>query len=115
MQAVLCLVEHNRLRTVDHVVGYLLAAMRWQAMHEDRAAIGRCHKFGVDLIGRQHLTAESLVDVAHRHPAIRDDRVGALHRLKWIADQRDMGAGPLCPFEQTGLRIESIRGCDIEL
>jgi hypothetical protein len=35
MQAVLRLVEHHRLRPVDHLVGDFLAAMGRQAVHED--------------------------------------------------------------------------------
>ena len=44
MQAVLRLVEHHRLRPVDHLVGDLLAAMRRQAMHEHRVRLGLRHQ-----------------------------------------------------------------------
>jgi len=36
MQSILGFVEHDGLRTVDHIVGDFLAAMGRQAMHEDR-------------------------------------------------------------------------------
>ena len=40
VQAVLGLVEDHRLRPVDHLVGHLLAAMRRQAVHEQRVGLG---------------------------------------------------------------------------
>ena len=73
VQPVLGLVEHDRLRTVDHLVGDLLAAMGGQAMHEDRVLGGVAHQLGVDLIGREQVVAAAGVLVAHRHPAIGDD------------------------------------------
>ena len=40
MQAVLGLVEHHRLRPVDHLVRHFLAAMGGQAMHEHGVLLG---------------------------------------------------------------------------
>src|SRR5947209_16375284 len=40
MQPVFRLVEYHRLRAVDHVVRDLLAAVRRQAVHEDRVRLG---------------------------------------------------------------------------
>src|SRR5262249_58514208 len=42
VQAVLGLVEHNRLRPLDHLVRDLLAPMGPQAKHENRATSGPC-------------------------------------------------------------------------
>ena len=44
VQAVLGLVEHHRLRAVDHLVGHLLAAVGGQAVHEDRVGLGLGHQ-----------------------------------------------------------------------
>src|SRR5437868_901727 len=41
MQAIFGLVEHHRLRAVDHLVGDLFAAMGRQAMHEQRIGLGQ--------------------------------------------------------------------------
>src|ERR1700733_8463655 len=43
MQPVFGLVEHPRMRTVDHLVGDLLAAVCGQAMHEDGVRLGPGH------------------------------------------------------------------------
>ena len=40
VQAVFGLVEHDRLRAIDHLVGDLLAAMGGQAVHEQRVGLG---------------------------------------------------------------------------
>src|SRR5580698_1045718 len=44
MQPVLGLVEHHRVRAVDHLVGDLLATMGGQAVHEDRVRLGVSHQ-----------------------------------------------------------------------
>jgi len=41
VQAVFGLVEHHRLRAVDHFIGDLLAAMGGQAVHEQRIGLGQ--------------------------------------------------------------------------
>src|SRR5262245_29752950 len=50
VQTVLGLVEHDRLRTVDDLVGDLVAAMGGQAVHEQCIRLGQRHQPGVDLI-----------------------------------------------------------------
>src|SRR6266700_810483 len=76
VQTVFGLVEHHRLRTVDHLVGDFLAAMRGQAMHEQRVGSCQRHQLGVDLIGLQQIVAMFAVLVAHRHPGVGDDAIG---------------------------------------
>src|SRR5689334_10720539 len=51
VEAVFGLVEHDRLRTVDHLIGDFLAAMGGQAVHEDGITLGQRHQLAVDLIG----------------------------------------------------------------
>src|ERR1700676_1713819 len=50
VQAILGLVEHHRLRAVDHLVGDLVAAMRRQAMHEQCVRFRQRHQLGIDLV-----------------------------------------------------------------
>ena len=92
VQAVFRFVEHDRLGPVDHLVGHLLAAMGGQAMHEDRVRRGVAHELGVDLIGREQIVAPALVLVAHRHPAVRDDRRRVLRRRHRIDADGDVRA-----------------------
>src|SRR6516165_8475057 len=87
VQAVFRLVEHNRLRAVHHLVGDLLAAMCRQAMHEKRILLRQRHQLGIDLIGPQKIMAVLAVLVAHRHPGVGDDAIGAAHgRFRIVAD-----------------------------
>src|SRR5215218_6814092 len=64
VQPVLGLVEHDRARAVHDLVGDLLAAMRRQAMHEDRLLAGGAHQPGVDLVGLEQIVTAALVLVA---------------------------------------------------
>src|SRR5438046_2739118 len=57
VQAVLGLVEHDRLRPVDHLVGDLLAAVRRQAMHEHGAGVRQRHEPRIDLVALEHVVA----------------------------------------------------------
>lgn len=36
MQAVLGFIEHHRMRTIDHAIGYFDVAVGWQGVHIDR-------------------------------------------------------------------------------
>src|SRR5204862_6421658 len=49
VQAVLRLVPDDALRAVDHLRGDFLAAVRRQAVHEDRLLPRRAHHLGSDL------------------------------------------------------------------
>src|SRR5262249_21733434 len=49
VKAVLGLFPDHALRAVDHLGGDLLAAMRRQAVHEERFALSGLHHLGVDL------------------------------------------------------------------
>src|SRR3954452_18698099 len=100
VQPVLGLVEHDRARAVHDLVGDLLAAMRRQAMHEDRLLAGGVHQPGVDLVGLEQVVTSALVLVAHRHPAIGHDRGGAFDGLERVARDHDPGALALCPAQE---------------
>src|SRR5580700_5746987 len=78
VQPVLGLVEHHRLRAVDHVVGDLFAAMGRRAMHEDGIGLGAGHQPRIDLIALEQVMAPRAVAVAHGDPGIGNDAVGAL-------------------------------------
>src|SRR5258708_13141675 len=57
VQAIFGLVEHHRLRTVDHLVGDFVTAMSGKAMHEQRVGFRQRHQLGVDLIRLQQIVA----------------------------------------------------------
>src|SRR5262249_25841415 len=77
MQAVLGLVEHDRLRPVDHLVRDLLAAVRRQAMHEHRARIRPRHQPGIDFIALEQVVAAVGAPRPPPKPAIRRPRHSA--------------------------------------
>ena len=51
VQTVFRLVKHHGLRAVHHLVGHFAAAVRGQAVHENRILLGQAHHLRVDLIG----------------------------------------------------------------
>src|SRR6202023_1798410 len=85
----------------------LLATMGRQAMHEDRVLACGGHQFRVDLVGRKQSMAKGLVHVTHRNPAIRDDRIRPVHRLRGMVDELHAGARTARPIDEPGLWIES--------
>ncbi len=89
VQAVLRLVEHHRLRPVDDLVGHLLAPVGGQAVHEQRVGLGAGHQPVIDLVGLQQVVPARAVAVAHRHPGVGDDAVGAFHGLVRIGADAD--------------------------
>src|SRR5579862_8458989 len=93
VQPVLGLVEHHRLRPVDHLVGDLLAAMGRQAVHEDGVGLGARHQPRIDLIALEQVMAPRAVAVAHGDPGIGDDAVGALDGFLRVRTDVDLGAG----------------------
>src|SRR5580704_17812481 len=93
VQPVLGLVEHHRLRAVDHLVGDLFAAMGRQAVHEDGAGLGACHQPRIDLIALEQVMAPRAVAVAHGDPGTGDDAVGALDGFLRVGADVDLGAG----------------------
>ena len=92
MQPILGFIEDNRLRTVDDLIGHLLAAVCGQAMHEQRIRSGLGHQAGIDLVPLEDVVPKLAVAIAHRHPCIGNHAVRILDRgIRIIADQ-DGGA-----------------------
>src|ERR1700731_2301082 len=98
VQPVLGLVEHHRLRAVDHFVGDLLAAMGRQTMHEDSVGLGAGHQPRIDLVALEQVMAPRAVAVAHGDPGIGHDAVGALDRFFRVGADADLGARRFYPF-----------------
>ncbi len=95
MQAVLRLVPHDALRAVDDFTRDFLAAVRRQAMHEDRIGSGHCHHVGIDAPVREG-GAPLLVFrlVAHAGPDIGRDQVrssAGFHRILELPQHRCRG------------------------
>ena len=80
VQSVLSFVEHHRLRAVNDLVGDFLAAVRRQAMHEQRVGLGLRHQAGIDLVSLKDIVSVPAVTIAHRHPSIGDHAVGIFDR-----------------------------------
>src|SRR5438876_12328502 len=55
VQAVLRLVQHDRARAVEDRVGDLLAAVRGQAVHDERARLGEADQRVVELVAAEGL------------------------------------------------------------
>src|SRR3989441_2880776 len=90
VEAILGLIEHDRLGPVDHLVGDLESSMGRQAVHHDRVLLRVVHEGGVDLVEAEHLLAFLLLLLlTHRDPDIRVDDVGALHGPDRIVHDSD--------------------------
>ena len=114
MQAVLGLVPHRRLRTVDHLRRHLIAAMGGEAMHEDRILVSFSNHLAIDLEGTERRIAPVSVIVAHRHPYIGRHAIGAPRGLKLVLAHLDLCALLLRPREQLGRRREILGRGDVE-
>jgi hypothetical protein len=83
---VLGLVPDDRLRPVDHLGLDLLAAMRRQAVHEERVGARRGHHLGVDApVGEGDPALGVLGLVAHARPDVGGDDVGIAAGVERIA------------------------------
>src|SRR5436190_20741595 len=79
VQAVLGLLVDDRRRSVHDVVGRFFAAVRGEAVHEDRVP-GRTHQALVHLEGREDLAALLRLGLlAHRRPRVGIDGGDAIN------------------------------------
>ena len=87
MQPVLSLIEDHRYRGFEDVGRDLFAAMRRQAVHEERAGSGRLHQRAVHLEGTKREPAGGrLLFLSHRRPDVGIDGVDTGHRLAGIPE-----------------------------
>src|SRR5829696_6974515 len=93
VQAVLRLIEDDRGRRVDHLVGHLVAAMSWEAMHKN-CLFGRArHQLRVHLVGPEKgIPSRGFALVAHRGPDIGVYRVRLRHSFNRIVGYADAAA-----------------------
>src|SRR5581483_2886348 len=71
VQTVFRLVENDRNRGFQHGPGHFIAAMRRQAMHEQRAGLGARHEAVVHLEGSEYLAARfAFLFLAHTGPHV---------------------------------------------
>ena len=88
VQPVLGLLPHHALRAVDHLRGDLLAAVRRQAVHEQRVLLRRLHHLGVDHPVLEVALARLVLRLeAHRGPDVGGDQVGAFRRSHRIEER----------------------------
>ena len=84
--------EDDRVRTVGHLVGQFLVAMRGQAVHDDHILLRFADQFGIDLVRREDLLAfGGLLLLPHRGPGVGVDDVGVFHRRVRVAQEREFG------------------------
>src|SRR5579862_1506440 len=115
MQAILGLIEHHRLRTVDDIVGDLLTAMSRQAVHHERIARGALQNRLVDLkILEVALPLRRFLLLSHRGPGVGVNHVGVLDRLDRIAGDDAELLAPH-PIGECLLRLVARRARDAQL
>src|SRR5919108_3274761 len=61
VQPILGLIERDGARPVEHLVGDLLAAVRGQAVHDERARLGEADQRLVELVAAEGLLALDLL------------------------------------------------------
>ena len=82
VQPVLGLVPDDALRAVDDLGRDLLAPVRRQAVQDDCSRVGEGHRGRVDGVrDERRRTVAGLGLLAHRHPGVGDDDIGALDRV----------------------------------
>ena len=65
VQAVLGLIEYDRMGAVDHLVRHLVSAMGRKAVHEQGISLGAREKLSVDLITPEQVVPARTIPVSH--------------------------------------------------
>src|SRR5579859_6118242 len=82
VQAVLCLGQHPRLWSIDHLVGNLFAPMRGQWVQDYRVGMGQREQARIDAIaGEDGAALLRLSFLAHAGPDISREDISASRRL----------------------------------
>ena len=109
MQAILGLIEGDTLRTFQHFVGDLLAAVRRQTMHHHRIGFRHGDDLAIDLVGAKRSQAVlHLFFLAHAGPDIGIDPIGAGHRFSDRMSDRDLRPLAARLLQNRGVRFVTL-------
>src|SRR5688572_24987456 len=113
VQTVLGLIEHDAGLAVEHAVRDLFAPVRRQAVHDERARLGKAHHGLVDLVPLERLEALlALALLSHARPHVRVDHVGLGHRVPGVRRERDVAAEPPRRLHHARIRLVAGRAAD---
>ena len=83
MHAIFCLLKHDTLRTIHHIVSYFQTPLGGQVVHEPGGLGCRVQEVFVDLKFRKRLHAsDGIFLLAHAGPNVSIDDVGRLYRCR---------------------------------
>ena len=94
---------------VHHRRRHLVAAMRRQAVHEQRVGLGAGHQLFVDPIGGEFVVALLALLHAHRNPGVGHHQVGILDRVLRRCGEHHLAALLTHPLQQATARPERAR------
>lgn len=108
MEAVLGLVEDDRMRSVHNGTGRFVVPVRGQEMHEKGVGFGARHQFLVNLSGAQPVVAAFLggLRVVHRDPGVADDGIGGFDGMFAIMVNQDVATLRPREDEDGGIKIQ---------
>src|SRR6516164_421414 len=104
VQAVLGLIEYDRMGAVDHLVRHLVSAMGGKTVHEQGIRLGAHEKLRVDLITPEQVVPARTVPVTHRDPGVGNDAVGILDGFFRVGADDNVGLCAPDPFPEPSLR-----------
>ena len=117
VEAIVGLLEHHRLGTVDDVGGHLDPSICGQTVHEHRRRIGERHHVGVDGVALELLHPLLLLGLlAHRHPGVGVDGMGSGDRLRRpmrLFDRCGTEQRESLEFGQRGRKADRTRKSDV--
>ena len=120
MQAVLCLLEDNRVWRINHLIGHFLTTMRGQAVHENSIRFGAGKQCGVDLIAPENITPLPCFGfLAHAGPYVGVNHVRSSSSFFRIVGDPTAAAclagPPLGPRQRVHPGFVAGRGCNPNL